>query len=388
MKRRGRTSIVETGFGAAGVRRRGRVRATAMPHAGFRQEEINVMTWSTVLSLLVTTVVFLPSAQPGRPVAPDSGSPRVVRLTIAPARLDAARSLSLLPGSEQQTDGDGAELYAKAVQAFPKGRRPIRCSNGSACRWMNCRRRTYRRFSSRRRPPWSWQARAPSAEAASGLPSSREPCPPAWPNSAIWRVCSVSARVSRSRRGNTTMRSAQYEPVWQWPGTLEKARLSCREWSASPSRRWCSAAPEDMAQAAGSPNLYHAMQALPHPLIDLNQPISAELKGLDANSQYSEATRNMMRRQMESSFDRVRQLMNRLDGTVAALQYIEALRHHVATHDGSLPARLGDIADVELAADEKSFAYRLDESMATLEVSPPQGGRSKDAVRYEITVAH
>ena len=144
---------------------------------------------------------------------------------------------------------------------------------------------------------------------------------------------------------------------------------------------------EDMAQAPGSPNLCHAMQALPRPLIDLNQPISAELKSLDANSQYSEATRNMMRRQMESSFDRVRQLMNRLDGTVAAIQCIEALRHHVATHDGSLPARLADIADVELPADEKPFVYRLDESKALLEVSPPKGGRSKDAIRYEITVA-
>jgi hypothetical protein len=147
---------------------------------------------------------------------------------------------------------------------------------------------------------------------------------------------------------------------------------------------------EDMAQAPGSPNLYSALQALPHPLIDLNQPISSELKSLNANSQYNELTRNMIRRQMESSFERVRQLMNRLDRTVAALQCVEALRSYVAAHDGSLPAQLGDISDIKLSADpasEKAFTYQLNGSKATLEIAPPKGGRSKDAVRYEISIA-
>lgn len=388
MKRRGRTSIVETGFGAAGVRRRGRVRATAMPHAGFRQEEINVMTWSTVLSLLVTTVVFLPSAQPGRPVAPDSGSPRVVRLTIAPARLDAARSLPLLPGSEQQTDGDGAELYAKAVQALPQGPKTDQVQQ-----WLGVPLDEL--------PAADVQAILQQAKTSLELAGQGAKCRSCeWPPFQsgtmptglaefrnLARLLCLRARLQIAQR--------QYDDA---VGTIRTGLAMARHVGESPTvvqgmvgvaiAAMVLRCAEDMAQAAGSPNLYHAMQALPHPLIDLNQPISAELKGLDANSQYSEATRNMMRRQMESSFDRVRQLMNRLDGTVAALQYIEALRHHVATHDGSLPARLGDIADVELAADEKSFAYRLDESMATLEVSPPQGGRSKDAVRYEITVAH
>jgi hypothetical protein len=359
-----------------------------MPHAGFRQEEINVMTWSTVLSLLVTTVVFLPSAQPGRPVAPDSGSPRVVRLTIAPARLDAARSLSLLPGSEQQTDGDGAELYAKAVQALPQGPKTDQVQQ-----WLGVPLDEL--------PAADVQAILQQAKTSLELAGQGAKCKSCeWPPFQsgtmptglaeyrdLARLLCLRARLQIVQR--------QYDDAI---GTIRTGLAMARHVGESPTvvqgmvgvaiAAMVLRCAEDMAQAAGSPNLYHAMQALPHPLIDLNQPISAELKGLDANSQYSEATRNMMRRQMESSFDRVRQLMNRLDGTVAALQYIEALRHHVATHDGSLPARLGDIADVELAADEKSFAYRLDESMATLEVSPPKGGRSKDAVRYEITVAH
>ena len=96
-----------------------------------------------------------------------------------------------------------------------------------------------------------------------------------------------------------------------------------------------------------------------------------------------------MRKQMEQSYERVRQNTYRLDGSVAALECIEALRHYAATHDKKLPAKLSDISNVPLPnnpATGKPFTYRLEGTKAVLEVSPPKGGAPRDGMRYEITI--
>jgi hypothetical protein len=82
--------------------------------------------------------------------------------------------------------------------------------------------------------------------------------------------------------------------------------------------------------------------------------------------------------------------MNRLEGDVAALQCLEALRHYAASHSGQLPKQLSEITGVQVPADPgtgKPFAYRYDGSKAVLEVSAPKGGTPRDSTRYEITVA-
>jgi len=345
------------------------------------------MTCSTIASLFTAIVALLPSAQPGRPAAPDPESARVVSLAIAPAQFDAATTLSLLPRPEELTDGDGAELYARAVQALPQG-----LDFDQVQRWLGAPLRGL--------PQADVQAVLQQAKTSLELASQGAKCRSCeWPP---FQSGTMPAGLAEFRdlarllclRARLQIAQRQYGDA---VGTIQTGLAMARHVGESPTvvqgmvgvaiAAMVLRCAEDMAQAPGSPNLYHAMQALPHPLIDLNQPISAELKSLDANSQYSEATRNMMRRQMESSFGRVRQLMNRLDGTVIALQCIEALRHHVTTHDGALPARLADIADVKASAEGTPLTYRLDGSKAILEVSPPKGGRSKDAVHYEITVA-
>jgi len=362
-------------------------RVGATFQADSQPEEIDVMTCSVVLSLLAVVLDLLPSAQPGRPTAPDSGSGRVVSLAITPAQLDAAQTRSLLPGPEELTEGDGVELYAEAVQALPQG-----LSIEQVQRWLGAPLSEL--------PAADVQLVLQQAKTSVELASRGARCrncdwPPFQPGMMpanlngyrdLARLLCLQARlqiaqqryddaIATIRTGLAMARHVGESPtVVQGMVGIAVAAMVLR-------------CVEDAAQAPGSPNLYHAMQALPHPLIDLNRPISSELKSLDANSQYSEATRHMMRRQMESSFDRVRQLMNRLDRTVVALQCIEALRHHVATHNGSLPTRLADVADVKVSADGTPCAYRLDGSKAVLEVPPPKGGRSKDAVRYEIAVA-
>ncbi len=345
------------------------------------------MTCSTALSLLAAIVALLPSAQPGRPAAPDSGSARVVNLTIAPAQFDAATTLSLLPKPEELTDGDGAELYARAVQALPQEVKADRVQQ-----WLGAPLSEL--------PQADVQAVLQQAKTSLELASHGARCRRCdWPP---FQPGTMPANLSEYRdlalllclQARLQIAQKRYDDAIT---TIQAGLAMARHVGESPTvvqgmvgvaiAAMVLRCAEDVAQAPGSPNLHHAMQALPHPLIDLNRPISAELKSLDANSQYSEATRNMMRRQMESSFGRVRQLMNRLDGTVIALQCIEALRHHVATHEGSLPARLADIAGVNVSAEGTPCTYRLDGSTAVLEVSPPKGGRSKDAVHYEITVA-
>jgi hypothetical protein len=82
--------------------------------------------------------------------------------------------------------------------------------------------------------------------------------------------------------------------------------------------------------------------------------------------------------------------MNRLDGEVAALQCIEALRHYAATHNGQLPSQLSEITGVQVPGDSSTsppFAYRYDGSKAVLQVPVPKGGTPRDSTRYEITVA-
>jgi hypothetical protein len=147
---------------------------------------------------------------------------------------------------------------------------------------------------------------------------------------------------------------------------------------------------EDMAQSPDSPNLHAAMQALPRPLVDMDQTIADEEKVAKSGLTYNFLTRRAIDKQLEEAYARVRQLMYRLDGTVAGLQCIEALRHHMATHDGQLPATLSEVTDLEVPDDPATgqpFTYRLDGTKAILDVSPPKGAGPDDAVRYELTLA-
>ena len=147
---------------------------------------------------------------------------------------------------------------------------------------------------------------------------------------------------------------------------------------------------EDLAQTKGSPNLYPALLALPRPLVNIEVPIAAEIKNLESSKQYNALTRGLMRDQLEASHKRVRVTASRLDGDVAALECVEALRHYAASHNGQLPKQLSEVTEVPTPQDPlsgKPFAYRYDGSKAVLEVSVPKGGTPRDSTRYEITVA-
>jgi len=87
---------------------------------------------------------------------------------------------------------------------------------------------------------------------------------------------------------------------------------------------------------------------------------------------------------------RIHQVQGRLEQRIALLRHVEALRMYAAEHNGTLPAKLADIA-VPLPDDPftgKPFRYERIGATAHLRGTPPLG-REKEApfnVHYEITL--
>jgi len=81
----------------------------------------------------------------------------------------------------------------------------------------------------------------------------------------------------------------------------------------------------------------------------------------------------------------------RLDRKVAVLRCIEAIRLHTAAHNGKLPSKLSDIAEVPVPFDpiyDRHFEYRVNGNKATLIAPPPKGqeAQSHNSLSYELTV--
>jgi hypothetical protein len=122
---------------------------------------------------------------------------------------------------------------------------------------------------------------------------------------------------------------------------------------------------EQLVQRPDAPNLYQALQNLPHPFIDMTK--QAEWEEPDIK-------------------EKVFLLMDRLDRHVAALQCIEAIRIYVGSHDGKFP-QLSDFTDIKIPVDpvtKKPFSYKSNGSEAILELEGTEGSEGRDAVRYEL----
>ena len=349
-----------------------------------------VMKCTVVCPLIAAILVIPTAAQARQRQTTGSGSPRIRTLALAPAPIDAVTSYALLPGADELTSGDAVALYAKAAQALPGSLDQQQIHN-----WL--------------RTPLG---KLPQAEAQQvvqhaqtslqqiELGSRCQDCnwPPFTPGTmpahlteyrVLAQLLCIQARLQ--------MLQNQYDDA---VGSMRTGLAMARHVGESPTLIQgmvgvAMAAQvlrnvEDIAQVQGGPNLHGALVALPRPLIDMEIPIASELNNLATNPQYNVLVRAVMRRQLKGSHARVRQLMHRLDRDVAALQCIEALRHYAATHDGQLPKQTTDITDTTVRENpetQKPFGYRLDGSKAVLDAAAPPGGRPRDAVRYEITLA-
>jgi hypothetical protein len=325
--------------------------------------------------LLCSTVLILGAAatpQGRTSQAADPNTPRVAVLVLQPAQLDgSSKKYTLLLVASDLKDGDAAVFYRKAAASLP-----VKWNADQAKEWMGL-------LSSRDLPKDRVQAVVEQAQAslqsvAQGTTSKAcnwmpdQPDPGAGPVKQLGILLCLKARLemSQNRCGDAiatiqtclmmAKRAGEGPTITQAFASTAMAELALQQVA-------------ELAQVPGTPNLLPGLQALPRPLVDMGKAMANEGTAPD-----DEMTQTLHR------------FMARLDGTVASLQCVEALRHYAATHNGQLPAKLADISDVHLPNDPATgnpFTYRIEGSKVVLETSPPKGGRPWDGVRYEITVA-
>jgi hypothetical protein len=145
---------------------------------------------------------------------------------------------------------------------------------------------------------------------------------------------------------------------------------------------------EQFVQGENAPNLYWALENLPEPFIDMEKAIESE-KRAHLEQVANDALHKQFEQQLEPAHERVRMVAKKLDSNLNALQCIEAIRLYAAKHEGQLPDKLSDIAEVKVPDDPLTggaFEYRRTAAGAVLTAEPTQGGTEKDAIRYELTM--
>jgi len=345
----------------------------------------------SIIHLIVAVALILSSCvQAGKQASKSPETPRVFSLAIEPSGIDSQKSYALVLKAEDLTDGDGAVLYGKAVQALP-----AKMNVNQLADW--------RKMPLSQLPKDQIQAVLQQAQANLDLVSQGTKCKSCnWPafvpgtmpanlseyrNLAFLLCLKARLQIAQGQHDKAieTIRTglAMSKHIGEAPTIIQgMTGIAIAALMLLPV--------QDLAQVKGSPNLYPALSALPRPLVNIEVPISSELKNLESSKQYNALTRGLMRDQLDVSHKRVRVTAHRLDGDVAALQCVEALRHYAASHNGQLPKGLGEVSEVQVPQDPlsgKPFAYRYDGSKAVLEVSVPKGGTPRDSTRYEITVA-
>jgi hypothetical protein len=125
---------------------------------------------------------------------------------------------------------------------------------------------------------------------------------------------------------------------------------------------------EAFVQRPDAPNLYEALRDFPRPFV-----------GLIKKAKWEEPKTKAA----------VRLLTNRLGRHVAVLQCVEAMRLHAAANNGTFPGRLSDITQVPVPNDPatgKPFAYSRTGSKAVLEIPPMGEETDRDTMRYELSL--
>jgi tetratricopeptide (TPR) repeat protein len=320
-----------------------------------------------------------------------ASGPRVTSLALQPSRFDTGQRYALLPKAGELVEGDAVPLYDKAVESLPKN-----IDNNQIREWTSdplseLPLDQVQAFLQQAQPALESIAKASKCKSCNWPPfqAGTTPAHLSEYRQLTFILClKVRSEIARKQYDEAlaTLQSgmAMAKHVGEAP-TLVQSLVGI----AMAAMMLCTV--DDLAQAPDSPNLYAALKALPRPLIDVEKPIATETKALDTSTEYTGAVREAMRKQVEPAYERIRQIARRMVADIGARQCVEALRHHVATHDGKLPAQLSDLAGVELPDDpvtQKPFKYHLDGAKAVLETTAPEGGSPREAMRYEITVAH
>jgi hypothetical protein len=332
--------------------------------------------------VVVLFAAVLTAAQPQEEKA------RTVELTLYPAKSpEPKQKYQLLPKAQEQTDANAVPLYEKAVQSLPKD-----LTTDQIKQWLDS--------PSDKLPLQQVQSTlqqlGPTLQSLEQAAKCRQCNWPAAESgvmpvnlSEYRRLALVLALQTRFQvaqgqydRAISTIQTgfAMAKHIGEGQTVIHGlvgvaiGELMCRQL-------------EQIIQATDAPNLYQALQELSRPLVDLNKPMTAEMANLESNPEYNVITREAMKRQLESTFEKVRMRMNILDRHIAALQCIEAMRLYAAGHNGKFPSALAEIAEVPVPGDpvtRKPFSYTRTGSKAVLEAAAPEGATEKEAMRYEL----
>ena len=315
---------------------------------------------------------------------------RDVKLVIHPQKVSAeVGKYSLLPPQASLTDGDAPSLYENAVKALP----------ADDTEWNDI---------------YEWLAmpldQLPLEEVQAALEHQKESLD-AVARAARCRECKWTKRTTRAvmandaeyrRLGSIIRLRTRYELAkGNWEGAIHAMQTGfgmAKHLAQAPAviqfivgvgvARLMHAEVEEFVQRKDTPNLYAALAALPRPFADPEKAIENDPK--PASSRLSRALGGKQAEsELKAAYDTVRASARRLDGGLAALQCIEAIRSYTASHGGQLPQTLAEITELSVPTDPVSgeaFRYTRTGSTAVLESAAPAGGEEEDRLGYEIVL--
>jgi hypothetical protein len=292
-----------------------------------------------------------------------------VELTLYPAKaLEPVQKYQLLPKTQEQTDGDAAPLYEKAVKSFPSNLQMDKIDQ-----WL--------KIPTDKLPQKQVQLTLDMLKPTLQLLKQAARCKQCnWPY-LDEDTLSENLRKHRSLvyflalQARFQIAQSRYDEVI---GTVQTGFAMAKHLGNDPTlihgivgigiSEYICRQLEQFVQRPDAPNLYQALRDLPQPFIDLTELV--EWEDVDIK-------------------EKVHLMMNRLDRHLAALQCIEAMRLYTASHNGKFPDALTEITEVSVPNDpvsRKPFVYRRTGSKAVLEAPAPKGADAKEAMRYELNL--
>lgn len=321
-----------------------------------------------MLTLFVYIIILLLAVIPAA-TQPQAEKVRTVELTLHPAKApESVQKYWLLPKAEQQSEADAAPLYEKAVQSLPKNLQTDQIN-----KWV----RTPLEELPREQVQSTLKQLKPTLELLEQAAKCKY-CK--WPESEVSedqllgnlskyrQIIYILALQTRLQiaQGQYDKAIASLQTGFAMAERLAEAPTLVQGLIGIATAAFMCQQIEQFVQGTDAPNLYWALQNLPRPLIDLTEQIVLESPDIRG---------------------RVRQLMNRLDRHVGALQCVEAIRLYAAAHDGKFPNELSDVTEVVLPHDpftQSPFTYHRTGSRAVLEAPVSKEATARDVIRYEL----
>ena len=307
---------------------------------------------------------------------------QAVELTLHPSKVDeTAQIYRLVVKPDKLIDGDAVPLYEKAIQLMPK-----RSQHEQIRKWRNLPIEQFPQDAAEqviqnhleslrlvvkgtRCKECNWPKWKPGNDPPDMRYRDIASVMQLWARLEICRGQYQNATIAMQTAFGMAKHLGQAPTIIQALVGASIGGMTCNEL-------------EQFVQCKDAPNLYKALTNLPEPLIDVEKAIMSE-------AEYQKDINDQERKVIQTSHDRVRLNIKRLDNHVNALQVVEAMRHYATTHAGQLPQALSDIKDIEVPNDlmsGKAFEYRRTTKGAMLKSAIPRGFKERDAIHYEIVL--